>query len=71
MSDFTLLSHVQMHRIEPFFPRSRGLARVDDQRVISGIIYVIRNGLMWKDAPHRYGPSKTLSCCPRCRPGAN
>jgi transposase len=28
--------------------------------VISGIIYVIRNGLQWKDAPREYGPHKTL-----------
>ena len=51
MSDLFLLSRVQMRRIEPFFPRSRGLPRVDDRRVISGIVYVIRNGLQWKDAP--------------------
>lgn len=60
MSDLVLLSRTQMHRIEPFFPRSRGLARVDDRRVISGIIYVIRHGLQWKDAPRGYGPHKTL-----------
>lgn len=60
MSEFSLLSRAQMRRIEPFFPRSRGLPRVDDRRVVSGIIYVIRNGLMWKDAPRRYGPPKTL-----------
>src|SRR3954471_24111067 len=60
MSDLVLLSHAQMRRIEPFFPRSRGLARVDDRRVISGIIYVIRHGLQWKDAPRGYGPPKTL-----------
>ena len=60
MPDFTLLSAAQMRRIEPFFPRSRGLRRVDDRRVISGIVYVIRNGLMWKDAPRHYGPHKTL-----------
>jgi transposase len=28
--------------------------------VVSGIIYVIRNGLQWKDAPAGYGPHKTL-----------
>ena len=32
------------------FPRLRGLPRVDDHRVVSGIVHVIRNGLMWKDA---------------------
>ena len=36
------------------------MTRVDDRRVISGIIYVIRNGLQWKDAPREYGPYKTL-----------
>jgi transposase len=41
MSDLILLSLTQMRRIEPFFPRSRGLPRVDDRRVIFGIIYVI------------------------------
>ena len=60
MSDLVLLSRTQMRRIEPFFPRSRGLARVDDRRVVSGIIYVIRHGLQWKDAPQGYGPHKTL-----------
>src|SRR5436853_7857600 len=60
MSDLFLLSRVQMRRIEPFFPRSRGLPRVDDRRVISGIVYVIRNGLQWKDASKGYGPHKTL-----------
>ena len=49
-----------MRRIEPFFPVSRGLRRVDDRRVISGIVYVIRHGLQWKDAPRGYGPHKTL-----------
>ena len=60
MSDLVLLPIAHMRRIEPFFPRSRGLARVDDRRVISGIIYVIRHGLQWKDAPGGYGPHKTL-----------
>ena len=58
MSDLVFLSRARMRRIEPFFPRARGLARVDDRRVISGIIYVIRHGLQWKDAPRGYGPHK-------------
>ena len=60
MPALPLLSRAHMRRIEPHFPRSRGLSRVDDRRVVSGIIYVIRNGLMWKDAPPGYGPHKTL-----------
>jgi len=36
------------------------LSLVGDRRVVSGIIYVIRNGLKWRDAPVVYGPHKTL-----------
>ena len=34
--------------------------RVDDRQVVGGIVYVIRKGLQWKDAPRAYGPHKTL-----------
>ncbi|WP_146806837.1 IS5 family transposase [Acetobacter cibinongensis] len=60
MSDVFLLSEQQMERIKPFFPLAHGVPRVDDRRVLSGIVYVIRNGLQWKDAPKAYGPHKTL-----------
>ena len=60
MSDLLWLSAAQMRRIEPDFPLSHGIARVDDRRVISGIIFVIRNGLRWRDAPKDYGPHKTI-----------
>lgn len=60
MSDLFWLSDAQMARIAPHFPRSRGKARVDDQRVLSGIVHVLRNGLRWRDAPATYGPHKTL-----------
>ena len=49
-----------MSKIEPFFPLSHGVPRVDDRRVVSGIVYVLKNGLQWKDAPKEYGPHKTL-----------
>jgi transposase len=60
MSDLFLLSAAQMRRIEPYFPLSHGIARVDDRLIVSGIIYVIRNGLRWRDAPREYGPHKTI-----------
>lgn len=50
-----------MERLRPFFPKSRGKPRVDFRRVLSGIIFIQRNGLMWKHAPRDYGPPKTLS----------
>ena len=60
MSDLIWLSEAQMRRIEPYFPLSHGKPRVDDRRVISGIVFVIRNGLRWRDAPKEYGPHKTI-----------
>jgi len=60
MSDQFWLSEAQLARISPYFPRSHGVPRVDDRKVLSGIIHVIRNGLRWRDAPPVYGPHKTL-----------
>ena len=60
MDDLLLLSQAQMRRIEPYFPLSHGVPRVDDRRVLSGILFVIRNGLRWRDAPRAYGPPKTI-----------
>ena len=60
MSDLIWLSEAQMRRIAPYFPLSHGVPRVDDRRIVSGIIFVIRNGLRWRDAPAEYGPHKTI-----------
>ena len=60
MSDLILLSPAQMRQIAPYFPLSHGIPRVDDRKIISGIIFVIRNGLRWRDAPKDYGPHKTI-----------
>ena len=38
-----------MRPTEPYFPLSHEVPRVDDRRIISGIIFVIRNGLRWRD----------------------
>jgi transposase len=60
MSDLYWLTDEQMERLRPFFPKGHGRPRVDDRRVLSGIIFVNRNGLRWRDAPKDYGPAKTL-----------
>jgi len=60
LSDLYWLTNEQMARLEPYFPKSHGKPRVDDRRVLSGIIFVNRNGLRWRDAPKDYGPHKTL-----------
>lgn len=49
-----------MARLEPYFPKSQGKPRVDDRRVLSGIIFINRKGLRWRDAPREYRPRKTL-----------
>lgn len=47
--------------IEPHLPTNQpGARRVDDRRVISGIIHVLRTGCRWRDCPAEYGPSTTI-----------
>ena len=60
MSNHFWLTNGQMERLKPFFPKSHGKPRVDDRRVLRGIIFINRNGLRWCDAPREYGPPKTL-----------
>jgi len=60
MSDLPMLPVAKMRAIGLCLPKTRGLKRVDDRRVLSDIVYVIRHGLQWKDAPSGYGPHKTL-----------
>src|ERR687897_1382023 len=55
------LTDEQFARVKPHLPtNTRGKARVDDRRVISGIIQVLKSGGRWVDAPSVYGPHKTL-----------
>ena len=60
MSNLYWLSDAQMARLKPYFPKSHGKPRVDDRRVLSGIIFINRNGLRWSDVPREYGLPKTL-----------
>ena len=60
MSNLYWLTEEQMVRLRPYFPKSHGKLRVDDRRVLSGIVFFNRNGLRWCDAPKDYGPHKTL-----------
>ncbi len=62
MSDnYFWLNDGEFARLEPLLPTdTRGVPRVDDRRVISGIIHVLKSGGRWSDAPAVYGPRKTL-----------
>ena len=55
------LSDAEWKRIEPLMPRGRrGAHRVDDRRVISGIMHMLRCGARWRDCPPEYGPYTTI-----------
>lgn|SRR5512134_2526299 len=55
------LSDEQWARIEPHLPTDvRGKERVDDRRVISGILHVLKTGCRWCDCPPEYGPYTTI-----------
>ena len=51
------LSDVEWAKIEPLLPHGRkGAHRVDDRRVISGIVHMLKIGARWRDCPPEYGP---------------
>ena len=55
------LSDEQWARIEPHLPTDvRGKKRVDDRRIVSGIVHVLKIGCRWKDCPPEYGPHTTV-----------
>ena len=55
------LSETQWAVIEPHLPKNQaGARRVDDRRVISGIVHVLQSGCRWRDCPAEYGPATTV-----------
>ena len=51
----------QWKRLKALLPRGRrGAHRVDDRRVISGIVHMLRSGARWRDCPPEYGPYTTI-----------
>ena len=61
MAELFRFSDEQWARIEPLLPSdTRGLKRVDDRRVLSGIMHVMHSGCHWSHCPREYGPPKTI-----------
>ncbi len=55
------LSDEEWATMEPHLPKNQsGARRVDDRRVISGIIHVLKVGCRWCDCPADYGPPTTV-----------
>lgn len=60
-SNLFWLNDDQWARIAPLLPMDvRGKDRVDDRRVISGILHVLKSGCRWCDCPPQYGPPTTI-----------
>ena len=59
--DHFWLTDEQFAKLRPHLPTdTRGKPRVDDRRVISGIVHVIKSGGRWVDASAVCGSRKTL-----------
>tara|TARA_B100001939_G_C16936427_1_gene616214 strand:- start:1867 stop:2157 length:291 start_codon:yes stop_codon:yes gene_type:complete len=44
LNDIYYLSEEQINRISPYFSKSHGVPRVDDRRVLCGMIHVLNEG---------------------------
>ena len=61
MANLSWLSEAEWAAIRPHLPmKHTGPERVDDRRVLSGIIHVLRSGCRWRDCPAEYGPPTTV-----------
>jgi transposase len=61
MRDLFWLSEEAWAALEPHLPKNQpGKPRVDDRRVISGILHILKTGGRWRDVPPEYGPAKTI-----------
>lgn len=59
MNNILWVTDAQMARPQSAFPKSRGKPRVYDRRVLSGVVFINRNGLRRRDAQRDYGSQKT------------
>jgi len=61
MKSIFWFSNVKFSLIQSHLPcRAAGKRRVDDRRIISGVIHVLQSGCRWRDCPPDYGPSTTV-----------
>ncbi|MGW2032224.1 transposase [Streptomyces sp. NPDC001811] len=54
-------SDAEWEFVRPLLPvSSRGRKRLDDRRVLNGVVWKFRTGTDWRGVPERYGPWATL-----------
>jgi transposase len=65
-----LVSDELWEAVEPYLPpprRRRGPPRVPDRAALSGIVYVLRRGVRWRDLPAHLGCGSGVTCWRRLR----
>ena len=57
------ISEIEYEYMAEFLPKkkSTGRPRVDDEKLLNGIMYVLKTGCRWGDMPQEYGNSKTAN----------
>lgn len=40
--------------------RTRGRPRIDDRRMLDGVLWILRSGAAWRDMPEEFGPWSTV-----------
>ena len=61
MADVFWLSDDQWAVVDRFMPTNQpGARRVDDRRVVSGILHMLRTGARWRIVSAEYGPATTV-----------
>jgi transposase len=54
------LTEYEWTAIKPMLPsKPRGVPRVNDRRVLNGILWVLRSGAPWRNLPESYGSPTT------------
>jgi len=54
------LTDYEWAAIKPFLPnKPSGVPRVNDRRVLNGIVWVLHSGAPWRDLPESFGPYTT------------
>ena len=60
------LTDLQWERLQPLLPPQKpqtGRPNLDHQRIVNGLLWLLRTGVPWRELPERYGPWRTVASC--------